>query len=242
MPELLREEFTLRETKVKIISDSQQGITAAKEKIFSERKALEAYTKIHPEFLSSLKPLKLKKGAPKIAKEMASAALLAGVGPMAAVAGAIAEHACKAMVEAGAKTALVENGGDCFAVANQPITVGLFAGNNLLKDRLAFRLEKGTRISFCSSSGTMGHSFSLGKCDLATVFAKKGAVADAFATALANRIKGEEDIAKALRWLKKSKKVAGAIAVKAGKIGFCGKIPRLVKNADTALSAKITSF
>lgn len=239
---MFTEEFVLKNSKVKLISDSADGIKVARKDIFCRRKDIEKYIALHPEFLSSLEPLGIDEKAPKIVREMASAASLAAVGPMAAVAGAIAESACRAMQKAGADTALVENGGDCFAITNRPCSVGIFTGENRLKDKLAFGLEKGREIAFCSSSSLLGHSLSFGKCDLATVFAKKGAVADAFATALANRVEKEEDIDNALHWLQKEKAVEGALVIKSGRIGLVGQIPRLLRSRDKMLEAKITSF
>ncbi|MFH1587101.1 MAG: UPF0280 family protein [Candidatus Diapherotrites archaeon] len=240
MENLLREEFTIKETIVKIISDSGEAIDAAKEDIFQRRKEIENYISGNPEFNSSFGPLSVGGSAPEIVKKMASAACLAGVGPMAAVAGAIAESAVRAMMENGAKIAVVENGGDCFAIVDRNFRAGIFAGENKISNKLAFELEKGTEIAFCSSSGKFGHSTSLGKCDLATVFAESGAVADAFATALANRVKGEEDIASALNWIKQAKDVQGALIIKSGKIGLVGELPKIFKNQDQFLLAKIT--
>jgi len=240
MGDLFRGEFALKETIVKIISDSEEAISAAKENIFKRRKEIEDYISQNPEFNSSFEPLAVGESASEIVKGMSSAASLAGVGPMAAVAGTIAESAARAMVEKGAKIAVVENGGDCFAIVDRNFKVGIFAGENELSNKLAFELEKDSEIAFCSSSGKFGHSESLGECDLATVFAESGAVADVFATALANRIKEEGDIDSSLKWLQKSKSVSGAIVVKSGKIGLIGKIPKILKNQDQFLEAKIT--
>ncbi len=240
MGELFREEFTLKETIVKIISDSGEAISAAKEDIFQRRKEIENYISENPEFNSSFEPLAVEGSVPEIVGKMASAASLAGVGPMAAVAGAIAESAARAMVKKGAKLAIVENGGDCFAIVDRDFKVGIFAGENDLKDKLAFKLERNSGIAFCSSSGKFGHSKSFGECDLATVFSESGAVADVFATAVANKVKSEEDINSALGFLKNNKNVLGAIVIKSGKIGLVGKIPKILKNQDQFLEAKIT--
>jgi ApbE superfamily uncharacterized protein (UPF0280 family) len=82
-----------------------------------------------------------------------------------------------------AEEAVVDNGGDIYLQAVQPVVVSLGTGTSRLADRLAFRVEpEDTPLSICSSSGKMGHSMSLGRCDLATVVAKDAALADAAAT------------------------------------------------------------
>jgi ApbE superfamily uncharacterized protein (UPF0280 family) len=55
------------------------------------RSSLQTYIKQHPEFLTSLEPVEAADNAPCIVKRMCDAAFLAGVGPMAAVAGAVSE-------------------------------------------------------------------------------------------------------------------------------------------------------
>ncbi len=121
---------------------------------------------------------------------MAWAASLVGVGPMAAVAGAMAQWAAKAALAAGAEEAIVDNGGDIYLKAVEPVIVSLGTGTSKLADRLAFRVEpEETPISICSSSGKMGHSMSLGQCDLATIVAKDAALADAAATQAANLVR-----------------------------------------------------
>src|SRR4030043_72049 len=59
--------------------------------IIKYRKPLEEYINRHPLFLHSLEPFSVEEDAPVIVRDMAQAASIAGVGPMAAVAGAIAE-------------------------------------------------------------------------------------------------------------------------------------------------------
>jgi len=233
-------EFSFRETNVKIISDKEKYFGIAFSEIEKRYLELEKFIKKNPLFQSSLEPLKVENSAPKIAKEMVKAGKIANVGPMAAVAGTIAEFAARKMFKAGAKIAVVENGGDIFAITKEPITIGIFAGEKL--PALAFELNsKNTPLSVCSSSSYLGHSFSFGKCNLATIFAKNGSVCDAFATALCNSIKKEEDIQPALELIKKlaGNKIEGAIAVKNSKVGLIGNIPPL-KKIEKKIEKKIT--
>ena len=144
-------------------------------------------------------------------------------------------------MEQGAKVAVVENGGDIFAITDLDIRVGLFVGRNNLSGKIAFKLDKNvTPIAICSSSSSMGHSISFGKCDLATVFSRKGNIADAAATALANRVKEEGDINPALKWVSGLNGIEGALVIKNDKIGVIGRIPPLVKSDDDKIKEKVT--
>lgn len=237
---LLKEELSYKGAKVKILTDKKRFADIAAKEMIKQREILEKYIAEDKDFLDSLKPIEIKSSAPEIVKKMAEGAKIAGVGPMAAVAGTIAEYMAKAMVKAGAKTAVVENGGDIFAVSNRKIVIGLYAGYTKLSDKLAFGLDKkNTPISICSSS-KMGHSLSFGDCDLATVFSRKAAVADGVATAVANKVKKQSDIQPTLEWANGLKDVDGVLIVKEDKIGMIGNIPKLLKNEDALLKEKVT--
>jgi hypothetical protein len=172
---------------------------------------------------------------------MAAGAAAAGVGPMAAVAGAMAQLAAEAGIAAGADEAIVENGGDMFLVCRRTVVVGLFAGRSPLSDRLAFAVEPDAApLAICSSSGTMGHSLSLGRCDLATVVAADAAIADAAATAAANMVSTPDDVDATLEAISAIQGVAGVLLVKDDRIGLAGRLPKLVHNRDVELSLKIT--
>lgn len=235
------EEISYKNSRIKILTDKKELIKDAYDELVRQRGAIEEYIVRNRNFEISLEPIGVEKGCADIVKEMAAAGKIAHVGPMAAVAGAIAEAVCRKMISQGAKAAIVENGGDIFAITNEPIKVGLFAGKNKLTGKIAFKLDKNnTPISICSSSSFMGHSYSLGKCDLATVFSKKGAVADAAVTALANRIKSNEDIKAALKWVLSLKGVDGALAIKNDEVGMIGDIPNMIRTDDEKIKEKVT--
>ncbi|HNX96059.1 MAG TPA: UPF0280 family protein [Candidatus Aminicenantes bacterium] len=157
--------------------------------ITERNRELLGYIADHPDFLHALEPVPVGRNAPPIVRAMARAARRAGVGPMAAVAGAIAESALRAMMAAGAVHALVDNGGDIAMILAEPVTVGIFAGDSPIRD-LALRFSPGPRVaSVCTSSGTVGHSLSFGCADAATVIAGDAALADAVATALGNSVR-----------------------------------------------------
>ena len=164
-----------------------------------------------------------------------------GVGPMAAVAGAIAQCAAEAAMEAGDRDVIIENGGDVFAAVSNPLTIGIHAGPSSPFNGLAFRVESAdTPLAICSSSGTMGHSMSLGACDLATVVAKDAALADAAATLAANLVATPEDLEPTAARILAVPGVLGVLLVKSDRMAIQGTLPELVRNADSDTLLKIT--
>ena len=220
-------DFTHREAAFRICCKYFDTVT---EEIVRQRRILDDYIKSHPAFLHSFEPLKLLDDAPEVAQRMARAARLVGVGPMAAVAGAMAQFAAEAAIKEGADEAIVENGGDIYLQAAEPVLIALNTGTAELSNRLAFSLKSGdTPISICSSSGQMGHSKSLGKCDLATVVAQDAALADAAATQAANLVKDVEDVNPALERIAAIEDIKGVLIVKNNRVGLAGKLPPLIK-------------
>jgi ApbE superfamily uncharacterized protein (UPF0280 family) len=222
-------DYRWRGARYRICSTRVDPITV---EIRRQRRMVEMYIARHPAFGSSLAPLAADADAPPIVRWMAEKAELAGVGPMAAVAGAIAELAARAALGQGAEEAIVENGGDIFLSSARPVTVGLFAGANALSGKLAFLVEPSLMpLSVCSSSSLMGHSLSLGRCDLATVAAKDAALADAAATRACNLVRTEGDVAEALERVVSIPGVSGVLIVKADKIGMAGDLPELIRRS-----------
>lgn len=237
---LYQEEKLYKDTRVKILVDKESLIGEAFDEIIEKRKIIEKYIKENPEFLEALRPIAVKQGDPELIVKMKNAAQIVGVGPMAAVAGVLAEEGCN-KIKDKCSVAVVENGGDIFAVCRDPVNVGIFAGETKLKDKLAFKLDsKNTPIAICSSSSFLGHSKSFGKCDLATVFSKDSAIADCAATEVGNRVKKEEDIEKVLNWAISLEGVSGVIIIKNDKIGIIGDVPELIKSKDKKLKEKVT--
>ncbi len=219
--------FTHHEAVLRICCD-QFDVVAAE--IVRQRRILEEYIARHPEFRTALAPISLKADAPEVARRMVRAAQRVGVGPMAAVAGAMAQFAAEAALAAGAQEAIVDNGGDIYLKAVEPVIVALGTGTTKLADRLAFSVQpQETPLSVCSSSGKMGHSMSFGRCDLATIVAKDAALADAAATQAGNLVKMVEDVGAALEKIMSIESVAGVLLVKDDRVGLAGHLPRLTK-------------
>jgi ApbE superfamily uncharacterized protein (UPF0280 family) len=206
-----------------------------------QRNMLEAYIRRQPEFLEALEPLELLSEAPEVARRMHAASRATGVGPMAAVAGAMAQLAAEAALDDGADEAIVENGGDIYLASGQSVLVALYAGDNPLSGFLALEVAPGEMpLSVCSSSSRLGHSLSFGDCDLATVVAADAALADAAATLAGNLVKSETDVAGALERVAAIPGIRGLLIVKNEKIGLAGRLPRLVRHADREYPSKVT--
>jgi ApbE superfamily uncharacterized protein (UPF0280 family) len=230
MKKLYREAFTLKESHCNIIADKPEGIHAAKNSLRLHRRKLEAYVKTNPTFLCTLKPVAVPR-EPLVTTLMAEAAEKAKVGPMAAVAGVLADLAVKEMLSAGCEVAIVENGGEVSAVSNESIDVAVAAGDAPLSKRFGFRLKE-FPIGVATSSGRFSHAFSFGDAEAATVFCKNAGLADAAATAVCNVVKGEDHQAAIQIGISKAlsiEGVKGVLVVYKGFTGTAGKIPKIIK-------------
>jgi len=219
----------IEETDVTISADSERDLDRAAEAVRRHRRRLDEYAARHPEFLTAKVPVRVPEEAPKIVLTMARAAELVGVGPMAAVAGSIAELAARS----ADPTVIVDNGGDVQVRAREPVVVGLYVSeDHPLTGRLGFEV-KGT-VGVCTSSGRYGHSFSMGDADAVTVFAERASVADAAATAVCNLTYGddrEEAVQRALEFADDlTGDVIDAVLVVHGElVGYSGRLPKLVR-------------
>jgi hypothetical protein len=189
---MIRHHFELRETITTILADEQSHIDAAVEGIVEARQAVERCIAADPFFLTTFEPYTPESDEPVVVR-MVSAAKKAGVGPMAAVAGAIAWSGAEAMKEAGAANGVIDNGGDIALFSDHELLVGVHAGTSPVSDRLAFAVPPTRRIlGVCTSSATVGPSISLGIADAVTVFSHDVALADAWATAICNEIRPDD--------------------------------------------------
>jgi ApbE superfamily uncharacterized protein (UPF0280 family) len=192
--------------------------------VLEHRGYVEAYIKTHPAFMTALNPWRLEGPAPNIIADMTKAGVSAGVGPMAAIAGAIAEHVGLGLLN-HTEQVIVENGGDVFIKTNTPVTVGIFAGSSPLSMRVGIELNSDIKpAAICTSSGTLGHSLSLGKADAVCVVADSGALADAVATSIGNLIQSPADIHQALSTAKKIAEITGIVIIAGEKIGAWGNL------------------
>ena len=188
------------------------------------RAALEHYIAGHPLFCYGLKPVAVEAGSHPLVRDMALAGSQAGVGPMAAVAGAIAELVGNELLKV-ADEVIVENGGDIFIKSRRRRLVGLYAGTSPFTGRIAFEIQpEQMPLGVCTSSGTVGHSLSLGLADTVVTFSQSTALADAAATAVANRVISEDDIPGAIEFAKSIPRLSGVVIVKGEKMGLWGQV------------------
>jgi ApbE superfamily uncharacterized protein (UPF0280 family) len=250
------EHFSWKGAAYRISARNTQRI---KDEIVKQRTLLEMYIEGHPEFLTALAPIAVRTGAPPIAREMADAARAAGVGPMAAVAGAMAQWAAGAASSSPGEgivssspgqgvisqedgEVIVENGGDIYLNSSREVIVGIYTGPRGLSDRLAVLVgAESMPMAICSSSSHMGHSMSLGHCQLASIVSKNAALADAVATAVCNSVHTASDIQGMLDKTMMIPGVQGVLIVEEGHVGLAGEFPTLVRHGEEDLTAKIFS-
>jgi len=220
---LLAFEVVVKETDLWILAESD--LTAlAEEAIYRVRGPLEGYIARRPEFLHAMTPLPYDQLAPPVVKEMLLAAQNCGSGPMAAVAGAIAEQVGRALLEESSEV-VVENGGDCFVKVSTPLQISIFAGQSRLSERLALQIRpEKTPLGVCTSSGTVGHSLSLGRADAVTTTASSAAVADAAATVIGNQVKSEKGIRQALDFAQELESLSGVVIIVGDQMGAWGDV------------------
>lgn len=188
------------------------------------RNDLETFITKQPVFAETFVPYEVPESAPGIVREMADAALAAGVGPMAAVAGAVADYVGRRLMTLS-RDVIVENGGDIFIATSRPRTAAVYAGASPLSERIAIKIEPElTPVGLCTSSATVGPSVSLGKADAAVVLAPTATLADAAASAVGNAARGPDDIEEALAVGMAIPGVLGVLVIIGDKLGVRGKI------------------
>jgi len=217
--------ITTRETDLQVLTDKPADEAFIKEKVNYYRRAIEGYIAKDRRFLTALKPLEVELGAAPIVKRMAQAAKRANVGPMAAVAGAIAEFLGRDLLKKGYKDIIIENGGDIFIAASKARKVGIYAGKSKIGNKLSIKIEaRDTPMGICTSSGKIGHSLNFGLADAVTVLSKNASLADAAATAVANRVNSQSDLEKAVDFAKSINGVLGVIIIVKRHLASYGKI------------------
>jgi uncharacterized protein len=195
-----------------------------RELVLEKRGYIENYIERHPEFARTLAPWRVTEFEPVIIVDMALAGEKAGVGPMAAVAGAIAEHVGIDLLRHSHEV-VVENGGDVFLKSDDPVTIAIYAGKSPLSLHMGLRIESsGKPISICTSSGTVGHSLSLGKADAVCVVSDSCCLADAAATSIGNRVKSKAHIQPAVDFGKHIEGVKGIVVIIDDEVGIWGDL------------------
>lgn len=191
------------------------------------RHILDRYIQEIPEFSTSLDPLFMPSrstGIPEEIQIMLECGQLTGTGPMSAVAGLFAEFVGKRLErDFQLEEVVVENGGDLYLRNSSELVSVIHAGKSPLSDKMAFSIPPGAR-GICTSSGTLGHSLSLGKADAVTVISRSTALADAWATALANQVKNPGDIESVLAKVSELPDIQACAVIAGDQIGVRGEI------------------
>ncbi len=225
--------WSFKETNLRIKCDNERAIDAAIDASLRARSEVERYILKHPEFRSSLESLRLDGKHPRVIELMLKAGEFAGIGPFAAVAGAISQVAAEAARSAGAENVLVENGGDIAIIGARDFRVGVFAGDAKGSGKIGFLIRAvELPVGICASSGTVGHSLSFGQADAVVVVAREASVADAAATSIANAVKGNDvkaSVKQGLDHAKHIQEIRGCLIIRGEHIGTWGKLPELIQ-------------
>jgi ApbE superfamily uncharacterized protein (UPF0280 family) len=188
------------------------------------RRTVEHWIERCPEFATALAPLPCPGDAPRIIRKMTAAGEAAGVGPMAAVAGAIAESVARDLSPLSPDV-IVENGGDTYLMGAHDRLVGIFAGESPLSNAMALAIPSERQpIAVCTSSGTVGPSLSLGNADAVVVAGEDGALADAVATATGNRVQDAEGLSAAVRWASEVSGIRHVVAILGSQMAAWGDL------------------
>jgi len=217
--------FQVKEEESDIFIRTNQELSFyARQMVSNFRRQIENYIHSHPLFKSTLLPYSQDKKASKIIKSMIHTTALCGVGPMAAVAGAIAEFVGKELLNYSSEV-IIENGGDIFIKSNKVRKVSIFAGSSPFSQRIILKIgAQKNYTGVCTSSGIVGPSLSFGKADAVTIISYSVLLADAAATAVGNIIKTQKDIEQGLIYAQKIKGVKGVVIIKDDKMGLWGDI------------------
>ncbi len=221
--DLIKFEVIVKETDLFVRAERDLS-KETRESVLKYRHQLETYIATNPPFQKSLVPLADDPYAPEIVREMIRTSQLARVGPMAAVAGAMAEMVSRDLLSLS-KEVIVENGGDIYLATSKERTIGIYAGNSALSLKIGIVISpEESPLGVCTSSGTVGPSLSLGKANAVCLLSKSAALADAAATAVGNVVKEKKDIELGLERGREIMGVLGALIIVEEKMGVWGNI------------------
>ena len=188
------------------------------------RRAMDAYLLMDPQYKAALQPYDAGLEAPDILKEMSRVSHKTGIGPMSAVAGAVALKVAEFLKSKyGVKEVIVENGGDIYADATADMDIAVFAGQSPLSEKVGLHIPASAfPCGICTSSGTVGPSLSLGKADAMLIVCRDVLLADSYATAMANRIKTANDLQPVIEQIQSIPDILAALAIKGDRLAVSG--------------------
>ena len=189
------------------------------------RRTMDAYLLMDSDYKSALTPYDAGIEAPSILKDMSKVSHKTGIGPMSAVAGAVALNVAEFLKDKfGVKEVIVENGGDIYAETDSDMDISVFAGQSPLSEKIGLHIPASSfPLGICTSSGTVGPSLSLGRADAVMIVCKDVMLADSYATAMANRIQSVNDLQTVIDRITNTPDILGAIAVKDDRMAITGR-------------------
>ena len=192
--------------------------------IIKLRNLMDSYLLLDPEYKTSLVPDLPQTPAPQIFHDMSAVCKRSEIGPMSAVAGAVAKYtALELKKNFPYKEIMVENGGDIYIDIKEDIDIAVFAGQSPLSNRVGLHIPASVSpVGVCTSSGTVGPSLSFGKADAVMIVCKDVLLADSYATAMANRVKTTADIESVIDYISDRSDILSALIVKDDKMAVTG--------------------
>lgn len=226
--------LTFGYSKIHIKCDKREVIPKAVEEIKHHIRELLDYVERNPQFRYSLKPQSMNSNAPPIIQRMIEASRIANVGPMASVAGAIADLGLEALLKMGSRVAVVENGGEIAAyTADKNIPVSVVTGEGVLSGKIGFLIiTDDSPAGIATSTGKTLRTISFGEADSVTVIAENAALADAAATSICNAVSSkniEDSIRRGLERAREISGVRGAMILRDRHVGLIGKLPKIIR-------------
>lgn len=196
----------------------------ADKELLKIRNIIKNHIKKESNFLTSLSPISINKKDNIFIKKMKKSSNLVNVGPMATVAGGVAEEIGKYLSNFNSEV-LVENGGDIYINSKKNKNILIHAPTSPFSNKLYIKLRRELLpLGVCTSSGKLGHSLSFGNADAVVVISKNTFLADAAATSICNIVKEKKDIIKGINIAKNIKEILGIIIILNSDIGIWGDI------------------
>ncbi len=219
---LFKFEVRVEETDLLVISKKNLK-SEIKNELIKQREILKNYIRENPEFLYSFSPVPTQ-SKEEIIKLMSESSFLTKTGPMASVAGAIAEIIGEKFLNLSDEI-IIENGGDIFARMKRDFIVGIYAGDSPFSMKVGIKLKKRERpYGIATSSGTIGHSFSFGDADAVCIVSPSATFSDGAATYFGNLIKGKIDKDAVIKELKEFPFIEGILIIREKEIFLWGDI------------------
>lgn len=230
---MFKARFNYKQSGVLVVAEKLKALDVAYRSLIFNRVLLDEYVERNPLFKLSLTPIKVEEWAPRVVRLAAEASEVAGVGPLAAVAGALAEVIMWDMVKAGARLSIVENGGEISAISPKKLNISVYAGPSPLSSRVGFEVsELDFPIGIATSSASVSRAINFGSADAAVVVADEASMADAAAKVVCNAVVGTSDEGAVMKGLEAADGlkpyIRGALIIKGRFIGSIGKPLKLV--------------